>query len=205
MTEKTFAKGVTDIYRSLELFKKIAIGAIITDVILGFIICYLIMAPTIVILESEKGKLSFIGERREAVVTENEVKKIAEDFIKRRYEWEQYSQGDIMTKLRSIVTSGLHEKLTDELKKQHDSFKSVSQYVGKVQITVDPEGNVIGVFDKILRITGNVKNDSTNLEAMQKIPLLSESQILIKVVRGSSTPENPLGIYVNSVVNYEQN
>jgi hypothetical protein len=205
MTEKTFVKNVTEIYKSLEFFKKLAMSSIASNAILGFVVGYLILAPTIVISESEKNILSFSGERKEIVVTEKEIKKIAEDFIKRRYQWDEYSQSEILANLTPLLTSGLKEKIADELKKQHESFKTVSQYVGKVQITVDAEGNVVGVFDKILRITGNLKNDSTNLEAIQKIPLLSESQILLKVVRGSVTLENPLGIYVNSVVNYEQN
>jgi len=205
MTEKTFVKNVTEIYKSLEFFKKLAMSSIASNAILGFVVGYLILAPTIVISEGEKNILSFSGERKEIVVTEKEIKKIAEDFIKRRYQWDEYSQSEILANLTPLLTSGLKEKIADELKKQRESFKTVSQYVGKVQITVDAEGNVVGVFDKILRITGNLKNDSTNLEAIQKIPLLSESQILLKVVRGSVTLENPLGIYVNSVVNYEQN
>lgn len=205
MTEKTFVKNVSEIYKSLDFFKKLAMGSIASNAILGFVVGYMVLAPTIVIFESEKQVLSFSGERKEIVVTEKEIKKVAEDFIKRRFEWDEYSQGEIMANLDPLLTSGLKEKMAEELKKQHDSFKSVSQYVGKVQITVDAEGNVVGVFDKILRITGNLKNDSTNLEALQKIPLLSESQILIKVVQGSVTLENPLGIYINSVVNYEQN
>ena len=180
-------------------------SSIASNAILCFIVGYMILAPTIVISESDKQILSFSGERKEIVVTEKEIKKVAEDFIKRRFEWDEYSQVEIMANLTPLLTYGLKEKIADELKKQKDSFKSISQYVGKVQITVDADGNVVGVFDKILRITGNLKNDSTNLEALQKIPLLSESQILMKVVRGSVTLENPLGIYINSVVNYEQN
>ena len=205
MIEKTFVKNVTEIYKSLEFFKKLAISSIASNAILGVVIGYLILAPTIVISESDKHVLSYSGERREIAVTEKEVKKVAENFIKRRFQWDEYSQSGILANLAPLLTSGLKDKIADELKKQHESFKSVSQYVGKVQITVDADGNVIGVFDKILRITGNLKNDSTNLEAIQKIPLLSESQILMKVVRGSVTLENPLGIYINSVVNYEQN
>lgn len=205
MTEKKFAKNVTEIYRDLDLFKKIAIGALLSDVVLGFIIVYLLMAPTIIIMEHERKMHSFIGERREAIVTENEIKKMAEDFIKRRYEWDLYTPSEIVAGIAPIVTSGLKDKLADEIKKQTESFKAISQYVGKIQVSVDPEGNVIGVFDKILRITGNIKNDSSNLEAIQKIPLLSEAQVLLKIVRGSITPENPLGIYINTVVSYEQN
>jgi hypothetical protein len=205
MSEKTFAKSVTEIYRDLDLFKKISLTAIFSIIVLGFSIVYLIMAPTVVIMDSDRKMHSFIGERREVVVTENEIKKMAEDFIRRRFEWDLYTPSEIIANLSPIVTAGLKDKLNEDVKKQSESFKSVSQYVGKIQVTVDPEGNVIGVFDKILRITGNLKNDSSGPEAIQKIPLLSEAQVLLRIVRGSVTPENPLGIYINSVVSYEQN
>lgn len=205
MSEKTFAKSVTEVYRDLDLFKKISLTALFSVIILGFTIVYLIMAPTIVIMDTDRKIQSFVGERREVVVTENEIKKMAEDFIRRRFEWEQYTPSEIIATLSPIVTSGLKDKLSEEIKKQSESFKAVSQYVGKIQVSVDHEGNVIGAFDKILRITGSLKNESSNLEAIQKIPLLSEAQVLLRIVRGSVTPENPLGIYINSVVSYEQN
>lgn len=205
MSEKTFTKSVSEIYQNLDFFKKLTLGALISQIILGFIIGYLVMAPTIVIMEHERKMHSFVGDRREVIVTENEIKKMAEDFIKRRYEWDEYTPAEIIANLAPILTSGLKDKLTEEIKKQSESFRAVSQYVGRVQISVDPEGNVIGAFDKVLRITGNLKNDSSNLEAIQKIPLLSEAQVLLKIVRGAVTPENPLGIYINSVVSYEQN
>jgi hypothetical protein len=205
MSEKTFAKSVTEVYRDLDLFKKISLSAIFIVIVLGFTIVYLITAPTIVIMDGDRKIQSFVGERREVVVTENEIKKMAEDFIRRRFEWEQYTPSEIIANLSPIVTSGLKDKLSEEIKKQSESFKTVSQYVGKIQISVDPEGKVIGAFDKILRISGSLKNDSSNLEAIQKIPLLSEAQVLLKIVRGPVTPENPLGIYINSVVSYEQN
>jgi hypothetical protein len=150
--------------------------------------------------------LSFLGEKREIVITDNEIKKLVENFIKRRYEWDTFSVDEVMDGLNPIITNGLKEKITTEISKQAESYKTFSQYVGKVQITVDEHGNVVGIFDKILRITGKLKNGADSLPGMiEKIPLLSEAQVLVKVVRGAITDENPLGIYINSLVNYEPN
>lgn len=205
MNERPFTKSIMELYRDLDLFKKIAVGSLLSVIILGFIVVYLLTVPAIVINENSGRVQSYAGERREIVITEAELKKIAHDFIKRRYEWDQYTPSEIITNIAPIVTSGLKEKLTVDIKKQSESFRAVSQYVGKVQMNIDPEGNIVGAFDKILRITGNLKNDSSDQDSIQKIPLLSEAQVLIKVVRGSVTPENPLGLYINSVVTYENN
>lgn len=203
--EKTFVKSVSEIYQWLNLLKKLAIGLVISNIILLGFLGYMIQSNPIVILEKEEEKLSFLGDKREVKITDREIKKAVEKFIRLRYEWESFDFNVTMDRLIPIITSGLKEKIASEISNQKDSYKAISQYVGNVKVTLDEHGNVIGVFDRILRITGKLK-DGVNLPGIsEKIPLLSESQIMVKVVKGTATEENPLGIYINSVVNYETN
>jgi hypothetical protein len=204
-TEKNFVKSVSEIYQSLQLYKNLTILAVAANMLLAIAVNGLLLAEPIVIMYKGAEKLSFIGEKKEVVVNEAEIKGLVEKFIKKRYEWETFTVDNVIDNINPIVTSGLREKISTEISKQAESYKAISQYVGKVQITVDANGNVIGVFDKILRISDSLKNSAKILPSMNKIPLLSEAQILVKVVRGNITDENPLGIYINSVVNYEPN
>lgn len=198
--EKTFVKSITEIHQRLQLFQNLAFLAVLTSLLLAGCLGVSLLADPIVILEGREEKLSFIGKKREVVITDKEIKSIAERFIKRRYEWDQFSVEEMSDNLNPFLTSGLKEKIFSEINKNADSYRAISQYVGKISIEVDEKGNVIGVFDKILRITGKLKNDPSIIE---KIPLLSEAQVMIKIVKGSVTHENPLGIYINSVLNYE--
>ena len=202
-SDKTFVKSVSEIYQRLELFKRIAIGSVVSNVILGFCLSLTLFSDPIVIMETGAEKLSFNGEKREVEVTETEIKKLVENFIKRRFQWEKFSTFEVMDRLGPIVTNGLREKISNEIEKQSESYKSISQYVGKIQVEIDADGNVVGTFDKVLRITGKSQGGSDIPKLPEKIPLLSESQIMVKVVLGTRTDENPLGLYVNSVVSYE--
>jgi hypothetical protein len=57
--------------------------------------------------------------------------------------------------------------------------QDLKQYVGKISVTIDKNNRIIGIFDKVLRVGG--------------IPLLSEAQVLIGIVKGLVTTTNKLG------------
>jgi hypothetical protein len=106
-----------------------------------------------------------------------------------------------MANLTPIISSGLKSKIADELTKEEKASKysAFSGYVGKITISIDEQNNIVGTFDKILRIHSKLSGDL----GIEKIPLLSEAQVMIKVISGMVTEENPLGIYINAVINYE--
>ncbi|MFP5386025.1 MAG: hypothetical protein ACLGHN_08110 [Bacteriovoracia bacterium] len=203
--EKTFVKSLSDLYQKISYLQRISVGLVVSNLTLLVILTYLLQSNPIVILEKDEEKLSFQGEKREIVVTDKEIKKAVEKFIKYRYEWETFSLPEMMGNLSPIITSGLKDKILSEVKSQKDSYSAISQYVGKIKMTVDESGNVIGVFDRIIRITGKVKDNVKLPSLPEKIPLLSEGQVMVKVVKGAITAENPLGIYINSIINYETN
>jgi hypothetical protein len=203
--EKTFVKSISDLYQRLNYLKKISLGLVISNVTLLVLLGCLLQSNPIVILEKEEEKLSFQGEKREILVTDKEIKKAVEKFIRFRYEWDIFNISEMMGNLSPFITSGLKEKIQTEITSQKDSYGSISQYVGKIKMTVDENGNVIGVFDRIIRITGKIKDNVKLPSLPEKIPLLSEGQIMVKVVKGAITAENPLGIYINSIINYETN
>jgi hypothetical protein len=201
-SDKNFVMNVTEIYQRLRVYQLLVVGAIAANLVIGMSLGYVLLSDPIVIMENEAEMLSFTGKKREIVITEKEIKKVIEKFIRRRYEWEIFSAGDLIDKLNPIVTSGLKEKILTELNKDVETFKAISQYVGKIDVTVDRSGNILAKFDKVLRITGKVKDGVDLPGNLEKVPLLSEAQIMAKVVKGASTDENPLGIYVNSMVSY---
>lgn len=197
--EKTFPKSINEIYQRLNLFQRLVVGLVLSNVILLAMLGFLIQLDPIVILEKDEEKLSYQGARREVIITDKEIKKAVEKFIRLRYEWEAFNMEEMVDKLSPIITPGLKEKIVAEVSSQKESYKIMSQYVGKAKVTVDENGNVIGIFDRILRITGKLKEGMNPPPISEKIPLLSEAQIMVKVVKGTVTDENPLGIYINSL------
>jgi hypothetical protein len=197
-----FVKSVLEFQNKLKFYEKVIFFTCFANIIFGAIVFDSIYQEPLVIMEKDGEKLSYRSSAKEIVITEEEIKKLVENFIKRRFEWEKFSIDIVMENLSPILSSGLKIKLEEELVKEEKNNKnqSFSQYVGKVNIAIDADNNIIGKFDKILRIHTNAAGDS---DLPDKIPLLAEAQVMVKVVKGLVTYENPLGLYINSVINYE--
>lgn len=200
-TQKPFVKSVLEFQSRLKLYEKIIFSLSLANIIFGVTLIGMIFSNPLVILESDGEKLSFKSSHKEVTITENEIKKLVEKFIRRRYEWDKFSIDAMMANLSPIMSSGLKSKIADDLAKEEKASKysAFSQYVGKINITIDEQNNIVGTFDKILRIHNKLSGDL----GIEKIPLLSEAQVMVKVITGMVTDENPLGLYINAVVNYE--
>ncbi len=201
---KPFVKSVLEFQNKLKFYEKIILYSVIANILFAVSVMVVVFSDPLVIMERDAEKLSFIGERKEVTITENEIKKLVENFIRRRYEWEKFSLEEVMANLSPILSSGLKSKIAEELVKEEKTskYQAFSQYVGKVSITIDEAHNIVGSFDKILRIHSKITTASGDLP-LEKIPLLSEAQVMVKVVKGTITEENPLGLYINGVINYE--
>lgn len=186
-----FVENIDEIYKKINFYKKSLVSAVTCGVIQAITILCLIFSSPIVIVEKDGERIGHIGEKKELTITEGEIKELARKFIKDRYEWQEFNPEYIVSSLSPIVKSGLKAKIRNKLEKRLEQLKGqkVSQYVGKIKIHIDENKRIIGVFDKVLRI--------------EKIPLISEAQVLIGIVKGFSNKANKFGLYINSVVNYE--
>jgi hypothetical protein len=203
--QKPFVKSVIDFQKRLKFYEKVIFYTNITTIVLAAINFQLMINDPVVILEKDGEKLSFHSERKEVEVTEKEIIKLVENFIHRRYEWDTFSTDGVLAELSPIISVGLKEKLASDLEKEAKTSKNelFSQYVGKVKVTIDKENNIIGTFDKILRVQKKITGADGDLLPLERIPLISEAQVMIKVIRGMTTSSNPLGLYINGVINYE--
>lgn len=202
---KPFVKSITEFQKRLTLYEKTLTYSIIANIIMAIILLILSLSNPLVIMEGEAEKLSFTASRQDVAITENEIKKVVENFIRRRFEWEQFSIDQVIGNLSPLISSGLKQKIAEELLKEEKTFSynAFSQYVGRINITIDSENNIVGSFDKILRINRKIDSSVLDTMSLEKIPLLSEAQVMVKVIRGLVTKDNPLGLYINSVINYE--
>lgn len=199
--QRPFVKSVLEFQSRIKLYQKIIFSLAVANILFGVMLVGTIFSNPLVILERDGEKLSFKSYRKEIAITEKEIKKLVENFIRRRFEWEKFSIESMMANLTPIISGGLKSKIADELAREEKASKysAFSQYVGKINISIDEQNNIVGTFDKILRIHSKLSGDL----GIEKIPLLSEAQVMIKVISGMVTEENPLGLYINAVINYE--
>lgn len=202
--QRPFVKSILEFQNKLKFYEKIILFSIVANLLFAIVGMLSFFSDPLVIMEKDAEKLSFQGIRKEVTITEKEIKKLVENFIRRRYEWDKFSIENMMANLSPILSSGLKGKIADDLTKEEKAskYQAFSQYVGKINIAIDEGHNIIGTFDKILRIHNKLSTSGGDLP-IEKIPLLSEAQVMVKVVKGNVTDENPLGLYINAVINYE--
>lgn len=201
---RPFVKSVLEFQNKLKFYEKIIFSLVLANILFAVVVMASVFSDPLVILERDAEKLSFQSIRKKIDITEKEIKKLVENFIRRRYEWDKFSIEPMMANLSPIISSGLKSKIADDLAKEEKASKysAFSQYVGKIHITIDEQNNIVGTFDKIIRIHSKLPSSSGDLP-IEKIPLLSEAQVMVKVITGIVTEENPLGLYINAVINYE--
>lgn len=189
--ETPFINNISEIYQKINFYKKGFIAAVTCGVFQSITILCLIFSNPIVIHEKDGERLGYVGERKEIIITQREIKELVKKFIKRRYEWQVFKPELITRELSPFIKNGLSKKIKVNLLKEQKQLKgqNIKQYVGKIIVKIDKNNRIIGLFDKVMRIEG--------------IPLLSEAQVLIGIVKGLVTKSNKLGLYINSVVNYE--
>lgn len=201
---KPYVKSVLEFQNKLKFYEKVILYSVVANILFAVGSLAVVFSEPLVIMEADAEKLSFKSARKEVTITEKEIKKLVENFIRRRYEWEKFNLEEVMKNLSPLISSGLKSKIADDLTKEEKTStnQAFSQYVGKINITIDKAHNIVGSFDKILRIHNKLTSASGDIP-IEKIPLLSEAQIMVKVIKGTVTEENPLGLYINGVVSYE--
>ena len=83
--QRPFVKSVLEFQSRLKFCEKIITSLVFTNVLFALIIGVGVFENPLVIMEKDSEKLSFQSERREVEITEKEIKRLVENFIRRRY------------------------------------------------------------------------------------------------------------------------
>lgn len=112
-------------------------------------------------------------------------------FIKARYEWESFEPQIIIKKLEPFTTEALRSKLLDEIGKkgfQNKPGESVEQSIARIKPNISDKA-ILASFDRILRING--------------IPVVVPTEISLLLAEGPKTFFNPIGLYINGLIEHE--
>lgn len=146
--------------------------------------------PTVVLVGD--GEKDFVeGQRQEVVIEKSDIERFVRSFIHARYSWEAFNTQNILKSVRPYVVEGFYRKLANDLKKDKDRTiqgKSIKQVVADIKVDIS-EKDVVASFFKLLIVEG--------------IPLPIVSQVSFQLAKGTATKGNPLGMYVNGIVEHE--
>lgn len=130
-------------------------------------------------------------EKSEIKPTKEALAELVTEFIKARYEWESFAPQIIIKKLVPFTTEDLRSKFLEEFGKkgfQNKPGESVEQSVARIKPDISDKA-ILASFDRILRING--------------IPVVVPTEISLLLSEGPKTFFNPLGLYINGLIEYE--
>lgn len=177
--------------RELDRQKLLSLILSAINGILVIVITYLVLSPPLVITEDRGKKNHSIARRVNVEVTSRDLEDIASQFILARYQWDQFDRTSIIKGITPFITNKLTGKIKKELTKLAKQFpkdKLISQSVANIRSEVTIEKIKVS-FDRILKVDG--------------LPLVTPIEVEFLMMEGNSNQLNPLGIYINNIIQYE--
>jgi hypothetical protein len=162
--------------------------------VLGILVLSLIImafrSPLVIVMSGQE-KHYLQSERKSDSITEKDVENFVRDFLEQMFNWNSLVPDAISKQVAPFVTAGLADKIKQELiQRTEKDFKgkTLSEGITNIQVQVT-EKDVLASFDKVLRIDGT--------------PLVVPTQMEFNIIRGSATRWNPIGLYVNGLVEHD--
>ena len=152
----------------------------------------LLRDPFVVVL-NHKERIWVESEKKDIPIEREEIVEIIKRFIEKRYQWKKLNLEDVLHHIQPITTSGLLDKIKDDLVlfiKNDLSKKNFQQAVANIEVKVT-ESSITASFDRVIRIDG--------------LPLVAPLGLSLELIRGSRTRFNPIGLYINGIIEHQRN
>ncbi|MBF0298170.1 MAG: hypothetical protein HQK51_05585 [Oligoflexia bacterium] len=196
--------------KNLRFYKVMAIGNLMLSLILVFYVAINEFKAPLVIDNSEGRKVFYQTKYKEIEITDDDIKSFIERFLYQRYQWEKFSIKDTITNISSFSTSSFINILEKNLIKVVDKeMSNVNANEANKNEKGDKNKNAQSFSQKILINTINV-TDKGVLAAIDRVvefnglKVVSPLQVLINLVKDKPIPSNPLGIFVNGIIEHEE-
>ena len=147
--------------------------------------------PPVVVVENEKIRRFHLGEYRKTPLEKKEIEIFLKVFVESYYNFDRYDPKLLIKRISPFSTLGFKNALLSKPAKGFKKLqgKRVSQRVLDVKIHFQKK-RAMATFVKLLRI--------------EKVPFLIETQAAFKLQKGASSRWNPMGIYIDGVIEHEK-
>lgn len=189
--ESKYFEKWTDVQRNQHFHKRIILSLLGLIGILGLIILFAGNNNPLIVEKNQRLYQPLRIEKMDIKPTNESVSELIEEFIKVRYEWPIFEPQTILKKIEPYTTEAFRFKLQEEFGKksfQNKTGESIEQSVARIRPTVTDK-SILASFDRILRING--------------IPVVVPTEISVLLSEGPRTFSNPLGLYINGIIEHE--
>jgi hypothetical protein len=152
------------------------------------ILTYIATLPPVVIVDKGESIERYTSTRKSAEIGKDEIKNFVKTFIKANYEWKKLNKKIMMNNVHPFVTDDFLNLIKRKTKKKSKPVPEYQQYVGNIKVSVTDK-EVVSQFDRIIRLKG--------------IPFISVTQISLQIIKDTPNKWNPLGLYVNGLIEHE--
>lgn len=181
----TAQENLIHFYRVLSAsLRGLALVLLVVAVAFGF-------RDPIVVVKSSAEQEFFISKRAPVSIEKKDVEGITRRFLSALYVWPEFSGQALAKEIAPYTEDALVRKIVEaQALKYGKDFrgKRLAKEISFVKVEV-LEDRVVCSFDRILKIEG--------------IPLVIPTEVTLSMLRGSSTRENPMGIFVSGILENE--
>ena len=174
----------------LRVYKLIGLGLVGLSIALTMVVfCQIFSDPVVVTIE-DGVKTFYIGRKTAVTLEPKDVESLIKQFVDLRYTWSELNPDTIARNIAPISTKGLVSKVRLMLLNLRDKElkgQETQQGIANLKVNVT-KTNVTATFDKILRI--------------KNVPLIVPSHVSFNLIKKSATAWNPIGLYINGVVEH---
>lgn len=175
----------------VRFYKLVGLVAAVVGGLLLCIVLFQSMKAPLVVYDDGSQKVPHIAATKEFKIDEEQIRRFVTEYLYLYHRWEKLDPEQILKQIGPFTTEGLLEKVQILLNQRRDrDFKGreVSQDIAHLKIQVS-EKEIVASYDKVLHVSS--------------IPLVVPSQTSLQIVSGAATQWNPMGLYVNGIVEHE--
>jgi len=193
--QKQVVKSAIDqwvqVNNQVRLYKLIgAVVGIIGVILLGVILFQSLKSP-LVVYDDGSQKIPYVAATREFKIDEEQIRRFLIEYLYLYHRWDKLEPEQILKQIGPFTTEGLIEKIQAQLlERKSKDFKGqeVAQDIAHIKVKIS-EKEIIVTFDKIFHIAA--------------IPLVVPTQASFQIINGATTKWNPMGLYVNGILEHE--
>lgn len=175
--------------RLLRYYQTITAGLALLLIIVTMVATLLFISDPVVVTLQGNEKQFNIGKRKIVDLNDQDIVQFVSRFLHLRYKFDGMDAPKIMANVKPLVTQGFYKKLSKLLKKAGSSkTKGLKQKILIEDIQVTDQAVLI-FLDRIIKL--------------EKIKVVAPLEVAIELVKGRPTVWNPMGVYVNGIIEYD--
>lgn len=191
--ETSYMEKWTSVQLTVQSQRRIIMGLIGIAGLLALVLLFSGQSTPLVVEHRESVFYALNARKVNVSPTKEAVAELVKAFVQIRYEWEAFNPEAIVKRLEPLTTEGLRTKLMQEFgKKNHENKKgdSIEQSVARIRPDISDKA-VLATFDRVLRVNGT--------------PIVVPMEVNLLLVDGPKTAFNPIGLYINGIIERDGN